>query len=426
MAYLETMSNGSEYDAEDAEYEAKVLRQQQYDGKKLELVPAVVPELDDDEAIRQLGFDDPDQIELDEIESNPEEVNEVEAQAALKEAADMATLGPAADSLQRYLYEISQTPLLRAWEEVDLAKKIEAGNEAQELAHSFRTELDGFSQQVLDKQQRPGAKRIFSGIGELDGYAQSSLALAYKIESGKRAKDKMVKSNLRLVVSIAKKWSNNGMPMLDLISLGNNGLIRAAEKFDWRKGFKFSTYATWWIRQSVARGLADEGRIIRTPVHIDEAMRKVGREKQKLTQKLGRAPSEEEIAASLDWPLKKVRESIHITYVSSSLDEPLNTDGDSDSAISYVPNDTHERDLDTVEQEYRRSLIAKAMKKLTQREREIIQARYLTDPPKTLEELGKIHRVTRERIRQIEGVALTTIEYQIRQQTNTFNGPVDL
>ncbi|HEY0416853.1 MAG TPA: sigma-70 family RNA polymerase sigma factor [Gaiellaceae bacterium] len=255
------------------------------------------------------------------------------------------------DSLQLFLNEAGRYPLLTAAQEVELAKRIEAGE--------------------------------------------------------KEAKDLLVNSNLRLVVSIAKRYQGHGLTLLDLIQEGIIGLIRAAEKFDWRKGFKFSTYATWWIRQAVQRGVANKSRVIRIPVHIVEREQKISRAERELVATLERAPTDEEVAQRSKLPLKQVREVRSAARAVASLDKPV---GDDDSAVFGDLFASDERPPDEqVEVELTEKALREAVADLSEREQQILDLRYGLSgeaDPKSLEEIGRIMGITRERVRQLEAEAL--------------------
>jgi RNA polymerase primary sigma factor len=237
--------------------------------------------------------------------------------------------------------------------------------------------------------------------------AAQEVALAKRVERGDReAKQRMIHSNLRLVVSIAKHYRNQGMPFLDLIQEGTLGLIRAIEKFDWRRGYKFSTYATWWIRQAVARGLADKSRTIRMPVHIVERLHKLNRAERELWTRLGREPTLEEIAEEANMPLHQAKEVRSAARASASLDAPL---GDSDDAVlgDFVAGEDPLPD-ELVEDALRSQALADAVESLPDRQRDVLVLRYGLDhsEPRTLEDIGRRLGLTRERVRQIEVEAL--------------------
>jgi RNA polymerase sigma factor (sigma-70 family) len=299
---------------------------------------------------------------------------------------EASPLSASSDSVRQYLNEIGRTELLTAEQEVDLAKRYQAGLEAAILLA-----MDP----EMPRNQRVALQRICRG--------------------GEAAKDHMVRANLRLVVSVARKFRGRGVDLLSLIQEGNLGLIRGVEKFDHTKGYKFSTYATWWIRQALQRGLANTGRTVRLPVHVHELMGKVRYAEFALLQQLGREPTEHEVAAELELPIERLREVKVAAQDVASLDKPIGEDGDAtmgelvadESAVS--PEDSATAVLSRVE-------VERALGALSVREREVLMLRYgLVDGEEhTLEDIGEQFGLTRERIRQIEKKTLTKLRHPSR------------
>jgi RNA polymerase sigma factor (sigma-70 family) len=283
------------------------------------------------------------------------------------------------DLVRLYLTDIGQYPLLTKDDEVRLAQQIEQGNTA-------RAELvDGA------KALTPTKKRELRRTARLGDDAQRTF----------------VQSNLRLVVSIAKKYQASGLPLLDLIQEGNLGLMHAVEKFDWRKGFKFSTYATWWIRQAVQRGVANKARTIRIPVHIVEREQKISRAERELVAKLERAPTDQELAAASKLPLKQVREVRAAARAVASLDKPVGEDDSASFGDLFASPDASPEEQ--VEVELTEKALHEAIADLSEREQQILELRYGlkgNEEPKSLEQIGRILGVTRERVRQLEAEAL--------------------
>jgi RNA polymerase primary sigma factor len=323
------------------------------------------------------------------LDTTSEGDDDAEDDARRKQEEELALKTPTSDPVRMYLKEIGKVPLLTAEEEVDLAKRIEAGLFASE-------KLATTTKKVGDKLRR-----------ELEAIERD----------GQIAKRKLVEANLRLVVSIAKRYVGRGMLFLDLIQEGNLGLIRAVEKFDYTKGYKFSTYATWWIRQAITRAIADQARTIRIPVHMVETINKLIRIQRQLLQDLGREPTPEEIAHEMDLTPDKVREILKVSQEPVSLETPIGEEEDShlgdfiEDSDAVVPIDAAsfillQEQLDSV------------LHTLSEREKKVIQLRFgLTDGhPRTLEEVGREFGVTRERIRQIESKTLSKLRHPSRSQ----------
>jgi RNA polymerase primary sigma factor len=307
-------------------------------------------------------------LALDELELEPGQIEEVyraldELQVEVVDAAgatepkeegrrlDTVAREVSTDALQLFLKDIGKVELLTAAEEVELAKRIERGDH--------------------------------------------------------RAKQEMVEANLRLVVSIAKRYRNQGLPFLDLIQEGTIGLVRAAEKFDWRKGYKFSTYATWWIRQAVARALADKGRTIRMPVHVVEKLNKIVRSERKLRGELCREPTPVEIAKDVDLPLDEVEQILRSSQAPVSLEKPVGDEEESEFG-HFLTDENAPLPDDAADTTLRQELLRKILATLSHRERRVLELRYGLDgeQPRTLDEVGRAFNVTRERIRQIENQSL--------------------
>jgi RNA polymerase primary sigma factor len=299
------------------------------------------------------------------------------------------TAGATADPVKDYLKQIGRVALLNAELEVELATRVEAGLFAEEALKNTKK---------IDKK----LKR------ELD----------WIVEDGKRAKNHLLEANLRLVVSLAKRYTGRGMLFLDLIQEGNLGLIRAVEKFDYTKGYKFSTYATWWIRQAITRAMADQARTIRIPVHMVEVINKLARVQRQMLQDLGREPTPEELAKELDMTPEKVVEVQKYGREPISLHTPLGEEGDSEFG-DLIEDSEAVKPEESVTFTILQEQLMQVLGGLTNREADVIKARYgLTDgQPKTLDEIGKVHGVTRERIRQIESKTMSKLRHPSRSQS---------
>ena len=363
---------------------------------------------DDDDDDDDIDDDDDD---FDDDERDVEAVNEAKAvKEALRSVpkakaskpkrssrararrVDTSTVMLTGDPVRMYLKEIGKVDLLTASEEVNLAMKIEAGAEATEKLEAAE-----------------------NGEIELTRAEQRRLM---RIEAvGLDAKQQLISANLRLVVSIAKRYVGRGMLFLDLIQEGNLGLIRAVEKFDYTKGFKFSTYATWWIRQAITRAIADQARTIRIPVHMVETINKVKKVSSQLLHEYGHDPSAEEIAERLEMPVDKVREIMRVAQEPVSLETPIGEEEDSHLG-DFIPDDDAPVPAEAASQTLLKEQLADVLKTLTPREEKVLRLRFgLEDGrPRTLEEVGKEFNVTRERIRQIEAKALRKLRHPSRSK----------
>jgi len=304
-------------------------------------------------------------------------------------AAQVAVAGATSDPVKDYLKQIGKVPLLNAEQEVELAKRIEAGLFAEE------------------KLAEGGRAMPHDVRGDLEWIA----------EDGRRAKNHLLEANLRLVVSLAKRYTGRGMLFLDLIQEGNLGLIRAVEKFDYTKGYKFSTYATWWIRQAITRAMADQARTIRIPVHMVEVINKLARVQRQMLQDLGREPTPEELAAELDMTPEKVIEVQKYGREPISLHTPLGEDGDSEFG-DLIEDSEAIQPGEAVSFTLLQEQLHSVLDTLSEREAGVVSMRFgLTDgQPKTLDEIGKVYGVTRERIRQIESKTMSKLRHPSRSQ----------
>jgi RNA polymerase primary sigma factor len=315
-----------------------------------------------------------------------------EESEALRQARKDAELTASADSVRAYLKQIGKVALLNAEEEVELAKRIEAGLYAtQKMAEWVEN----------GEKQSTAVRRDFLWI----------------CRDGDRAKNHLLEANLRLVVSLAKRYTGRGMAFLDLIQEGNLGLIRAVEKFDYTKGYKFSTYATWWIRQAITRAMADQARTIRIPVHMVEVINKLGRIQRELLQDLGREPTPEELAKEMDITPEKVLEIQQYAREPISLDQTIGDEGDSQLG-DFIEDSEAVVAVDAVSFTLLQDQLQSVLETLSEREAGVVRLRFgLTDgQPRTLDEIGQVYGVTRERIRQIESKTMSKLRHPSRSQ----------
>ena len=337
---------------------------------------------DGDDEDDDIILDDEDEVEVEKIDLSVPEGVSVE------------------DPVRMYLKEIGKVPLLSADEEIELAKKMEAGSVAVEKIPLLKERLA----ETGDEQEK---EEIQAEIK----------ALQLDVDRGSDAKKRLAEANLRLVVSIAKRYVGRGMLFLDLIQEGNLGLIKAVEKFDYRKGYKFSTYATWWIRQAITRAIADQARTIRIPVHMVETINKLIRVSRQLLQELGREPTPEEIAEEMKMPVERVREILKISQEPVSLETPIGEEEDSHLG-DFIKDDNVPVPADAATFTLLKEQLEEVLGTLTEREQKVLTLRFgLEDGrARTLEEVGKEFNVTRERIRQIEAKALRKLRHPSRSR----------
>ncbi len=337
---------------------------------------------DGDDEDDDIILDDEDEVEVEKIDLSVPEGVSVE------------------DPVRMYLKEIGKVPLLSADEEIELAQKMEAGSVAVEKIPLLKERLA----ETGDEQEK---EEIQAEIK----------ALQLDVDRGSDAKKRLAEANLRLVVSIAKRYVGRGMLFLDLIQEGNLGLIKAVEKFDYRKGYKFSTYATWWIRQAITRAIADQARTIRIPVHMVETINKLIRVSRQLLQELGREPTPEEIAEEMKMPVERVREILKISQEPVSLETPIGEEEDSHLG-DFIKDDNVPVPADAATFMLLKEQLEEVLGTLTEREQKVLTLRFgLEDGrARTLEEVGKEFNVTRERIRQIEAKALRKLRHPSRSR----------
>ena len=335
----------------------------------------------DDDVDDDIILDEEDEVEVEKIDLSVPEGVSVE------------------DPVRMYLKEIGKVPLLSADEEIELAQNMEDGAVATEKINVLKGRLDGASEE------------------EKAEIKEEIKTLQRDVDKGADAKKRLAEANLRLVVSIAKRYVGRGMLFLDLIQEGNLGLIKAVEKFDYKKGYKFSTYATWWIRQAITRAIADQARTIRIPVHMVETINKLIRVSRQLLQELGREPSPEEIAKEMNMPVERVREILKISQEPVSLETPIGEEEDSHLG-DFIKDDNVPVPADAAAFTLLKEQLEEVLGTLTEREQKVLTLRFgLEDGrARTLEEVGKEFNVTRERIRQIEAKALRKLRHPSRSR----------
>lgn len=335
----------------------------------------------DDDVDDDIILDEEDEVEVEKIDLSVPEGVSVE------------------DPVRMYLKEIGKVPLLSADEEIELAQNMEDGAVATEKINVLKGRIDGASEE------------------EKAEIKEEIKTLQRDVDKGADAKKRLAEANLRLVVSIAKRYVGRGMLFLDLIQEGNLGLIKAVEKFDYKKGYKFSTYATWWIRQAITRAIADQARTIRIPVHMVETINKLIRVSRQLLQELGREPSPEEIAKEMNMPVERVREILKISQEPVSLETPIGEEEDSHLG-DFIKDDNVPVPADAAAFTLLKEQLEEVLGTLTEREQKVLTLRFgLEDGrARTLEEVGKEFNVTRERIRQIEAKALRKLRHPSRSR----------
>ncbi|MCE7009665.1 RNA polymerase sigma factor [Kibdelosporangium philippinense] len=358
----------------------------------LEDLEADDAELVDEPVVEEEPEEEDEKLPKDAKEGGGDFVWDEEESEALRQARKDAELTASADSVRAYLKQIGKVALLNAEEEVELAKRIEAGLYAAERVRKAEEE----SEKLTPQMRRD---------------------LRWIVRDGERAKNHLLEANLRLVVSLAKRYTGRGMAFLDLIQEGNLGLIRAVEKFDYTKGYKFSTYATWWIRQAITRAMADQARTIRIPVHMVEVINKLGRIQRELLQDLGREPTPEELAKEMDITPEKVLEIQQYAREPISLDQTIGDEGDSQLG-DFIEDSEAVVAVDAVSFTLLQDQLQSVLATLSEREAGVVRLRFgLTDgQPRTLDEIGQVYGVTRERIRQIESKTMSKLRHPSRSQ----------
>ena len=403
LSYQEVVDAFAELKLEDEQYDQIVQNMEDNDMEILR----ISDEEDEDEV--------PDDEELELIEDDEKDVKIDSIDLTISDSINIE------DHVRMYLKEIGKVPLLTADEEVELAMKMEVGSVASKILASEDESLIALfaaEKAKPDKEQEKLLRQL--GIKADDRKLIKGMdrqALEDAAAQGEAAKNKLAEANLRLVVSIAKRYVGRGMLFLDLIQEGNLGLIKAVEKFDFKKGFKFSTYATWWIRQAITRAIADQARTIRIPVHMVETINKLVRVSRQLLQRLGREPTPEEIAQEMDIPVERVREIIKISQEPVSLETPIGEEEDSHLG-DFIQDENVPVPAEAAAFTLLKEQLQEVLGTLTEREQKVLRLRFGLDDgrARTLEEVGREFNVTRERIRQIEAKALRKLRHPSRSR----------
>ena len=416
LDYQEVLKTFQDMDLEDEKYDliTAYLESKGIDVLNLEEDQDDVPDLDDDDHV------DDDEVPNEELEMIEQEELDGEDDLDAHGVGDAINIE---DPVRMYLKEIGKVPLLTADEEVAIAKRMENGDIAQKMLDTiFADVADGDTERVTTEDEFWKYLRNEEQREEADEkkpflLGRNKQELKEVVADGEEARKKLAEANLRLVVSIAKRYVGRGMLYLDLIQEGNLGLIKAVEKFDFRKGFKFSTYATWWIRQAITRAIADQARTIRIPVHMVETINKLVRISRQLLQELGREPTPEEIADRMNIPVERVREIIKISQEPVSLETPIGEEEDSHLG-DFIQDDNVPVPAEAAAYTLLKEQLQEVLGTLTEREQKVLRLRFGLDDgrARTLEEVGREFNVTRERIRQIEAKALRKLRHPSRSR----------